>query len=307
MGTRTRREFLTSTAMATSALALGASAVMAEDKPLDMCIARWKAAADAPDAEMAPKLTEQLIAAMGGMKRFVNKGDVVWVKPNMAWDRKPEQAANTNPYVVKTIIRLCFEAGAKTVKVGDNTCHDAKKSYPNSGIEAAAKEAGAEVVYFDKSKFKVVSIGGKALKEIPIYPDILEANLLINVPVAKHHVVTTVTLAMKNYMGVVEERRKLHEDLPGTLRDLTAFMKPKLCIIDAIRILTANGPTGGDLHDVKRLNTMAASTDIVALDSFGCELLGHKMGSIKTVTAGFEAGLGQLDYKKVGLREIEVA
>ncbi len=305
----TRREFLKHTAVAAGALTMGPWAAFAQDTaaaPLDMCIARWKGNG-ATEAEFAAKLTEQAISALGGMKRFVKNGDVVWVKPNIAWDRTPEQAGNTNPYVVKALVRLCYEAGAKKVKVGDNPCNDAEKTYPNSGIEAAAKEAEAEVVYLDRTRFREVEIGGERLSKIPLYPAIMESDLVISVPLMKHHSATTVTGCMKNYMGVVENRRKFHQDLPGCIRDITAYMKPRLSVLDAIRILTGNGPTGGDLADVKQLNTLAAGVDIVALDAFGCELLGYKPEEIETVAAGYEAKLGQIDYKKLALKELDVA
>lgn len=305
-----RREFLKHTAVAAGALTMGPWAAFAQDaatvSPLDMCIARWKGNG-IPEAEFAAKLTEEAISALGGMKRFVKSGDVVWVKPNIAWDRTPEQAGNTNPHVVRTLVRLCYEAGAKKVKVGDNPCNDAEKSYPRSGIEAAAKEAEAEVVYLDRTRFRETEIGGARLSKIPLYPDIIESDLVISVPVMKHHSATTVTACMKNYMGVVENRRKFHQDLPGCIRDITVYMKPRLSVLDAIRVLTRNGPTGGDLADVKQLNTLAAGVDIVALDAFGCELLGYKAEEIGTVAAGYEAKLGQIDYRKLALKEIDVA
>ncbi|MBI4559948.1 MAG: DUF362 domain-containing protein [Candidatus Hydrogenedentes bacterium] len=277
--------------------------------PLQMCIARWK---DAPLPEtgiksVATKLTEQAINALGGMKRFVGNGDVVWVKPNMAWDRTPEQAANTNPDVVATLVRLSLDAGAKTVKVGDRTCNEAKQSYPKSGIEAAVKAVDGEVVYLDDSRFKKVALNGVILKEWELYPEIIEADLVINVPVVKHHNISNATLCMKNYMGVISGNRgQWHQDLPNCLCDVTAFMKPRLCVLDAVRILTAHGPTGGNLEDVKRLDTIAAGTDIVALDSFGAELLGHPVGSLATVVAGEKAGLGIMDYHKIA-QEIGVS
>lgn len=309
MSNQTRRQFLHTSALATGALALGPLATFAQDapKPLDMTIARWKGAADANMGEMAAKLTQQAIEALGGMKRFVKAGDVVWVKPNIGWDRTPEQAANTHPDVVKALIKMCLEAGAKKVKVGDNPCHDAAKSYSNSGIEAAAKGIGGEVVFLDKNRFKEMEIGGEVLKSIPVYPDIIECDLVISVPVTKHHSSTTVTLCMKNYMGVIENRRKFHQDLPGCIRDMTAFMKPRLSVLDATRILTAHGPTGGDLADVKRMDIVAAGTDIVALDAFGSELLGNKPEDIGTVVAGHKAKLGTMNYKELALKELEVA
>jgi uncharacterized protein (DUF362 family) len=307
MSRQSRRTFLKWTAAAGTA-ATFAPLHAAADDAAQMAIARWKGAtvAEPGVGAMAATLTAQALEALGGMDRFVSKGNVVWVKPNMAWDRTPEQAANTNPDVVATIVRLCFEAGAKQVKVGDFTCNEAKKAYPNSGIEAAAKAAGADVVYLDPGRFREVSLKGAKLDKWPVYHEILEADLVINVPIVKHHGATTVTLCMKNYMGVVDNRRVFHQDLPTCITDITRFMAPKLCVLDAVRVLTAHGPTGGNLADVKRLDTVAAGTDIVALDAFGCELLGHKPEDIATVVAGYEAGLGKIDYRSLRLKELDV-
>ncbi len=300
-----RRDFLKRSMAAGSAAALAPSA-FAQDKPSDMCIARWKGGDDFK--QMAVRLTEEAMKNIGGMGRFVKKGDVVWVKPNMAWDRTPEQAANTNPDLVATVIRLCLEAGASKVKVGDRTCNESKKSYVRSGIEAAAKAAGAEVIYIDDNRFKEMTLGGKRLDKWPVYPEMAEANLLINCPIVKHHCLSKMTACMKGYMGVVGgERGQWHQDIPTCLSDITGFMKPRLCIVDAIRILTANGPTGGNLADVKVVKTVAAGTDIVALDAFAAEILGHKPADIETVLAGEKAGLGKIDYRSLALKEVEIA
>jgi len=310
----TRRDFLRTTAVAGSALALSPAWVLAEEKaselPVEMSIARWQGQA-LPDPEvpsLAARLTEKAIEALGGMGRFVSKGDVVWVKPNMAWDRTPEQAGNTNPDVVTTLIKLCLEAGAKKVKVGDHSCNEAKSAYPKSGIEAAAKAAGAEIVYLDESRYKEMAVGGEILDKQMVYPEIIETDLVINVPVVKHHHLTEATICMKNYMGVVDDgRKKWHQNLPVTITDFTAFMKPRLCVVDAVRILTGHGPTGGDLADVKRLDTIAAGTDIVALDAFGAELLGRKADEIGTIVEGQKRGLGQMDYRKLRLEEVAIS
>ncbi len=312
MAKHTRRDFLMRSAMASGALALAPlGKAMAQDAPAQMCIARWKAPKGAYPDEFkteATKLTEQAIAALGGMSKFVKRGDVVWVKPNMAWDRAPEFAANTNPDVVATLVRLCLEAGAKTVKVGDKTCNNADKSYPASGIEAAAKAAGAEIVYIDDSRFKDVALKGQRLDKWPLYPEIIECDLVINTPIAKNHAIAQATLAMKNYMGVIGGKRAdWHQDLGNCLADITAYMKPRLTVLDCIRVLTAHGPTGGNLDDVKRTDTLVASTDVVALDAFGAELLGYKPQDIKSVVAGQAAGLGQIDYRKLALKELDVA
>lgn len=313
MARQTRRDFLKRTALTGGALALAPiSATSAQDaKPADMCIARFKEVdTNSPEAvkNMAVKLTEQAMANIGGMGRFVKKGDVVWIKPNIAWNRSPELAANTNPDVVATLTRLCFDAGAKTVKIGDNPCHKANETYAASGIEAAAKDAGAEVVYLDKSRFKEFPINGKRLEKWMVYPEIAEADFVLNVPVVKHHQLCKLTACMKNYMGIVgEPRGQWHQDLPNCLADITAFMKPTVCVVDAIRIMTASGPTGGDLANVRFKNTVAAGTDIVALDAFGAELLGHKPAEVATVAGGQAAGLGTMDYRSLDLKEVELS
>jgi len=307
--TSSRRTFLQqTTAAGTAALCSGAfiGNAPAQDKPLDMVIARWTGDKNAFE-ELAVKLTKEAIENLGGMKRFVGKGDVVWVKPNIGWDRTPEQSADTNPDVVKTLVQLCLDAGAKTVKVGDNTCNPAEKSYVTSKIADAARSAGGEVVFLDKNRFRDMEINGESLKTHPVYPEIVECDLVINVPVAKHHSLVRITCCMKNYMGVIENRQRFHQNLPVCIADITAFMKPRLCVLDAIRILTANGPTGGNLDDVKHAYTLAAGTDIVALDALGAELLGNKPSDIDSVTTGEKRGLGVMDYKSLALKELEVA
>lgn len=310
----TRRSFLKQVAAVGGAMALEPLGVDALEEALravpQMSIAKF-GGDPVPDAEigsLAAKLTESAMAALGGMDRFVKRGDVVWIKPNMGWNRGPELGANTNPKVVAALVRLCYEAGADKVKVGDNTCHNAKQCYPRSGIAPAAKEAGAEIVYLDERRFKDVDVGGRRLTTWPVYPEVIESDLVINVPIAKHHGLSRVSLCMKNYMGVAGGRRNAwHQDLPTCLSDITAFMKPRLCVLDAVRVLTNHGPQGGNLADVRRHDIVAAGTDIVALDAFGAELLGHEPGDIETVRAGHEAGLGESDYKKLSLREVVVS
>ena len=308
----TRREFLARSAAMAGALTLGplagGVAFGQAAQPVVMGIARWKGdSADDAIAQLADSLTVKAMDSLGGMKRFVGNGDVVWIKPNIGWDKTPEAAANTNPDVVKTLVRLCLEAGAKKVKVGDNPCAPAEKSYRSSGIEAAAKAVGAEVLYLDTNRFRDTAINGERVKTIPIYPEIIECDLVINVPVLKHHGSTKVSICMKNYMGVINDRRVFHQDLPRCIRDLTAYMKPELVVLDAVRALTAHGPQGGNLSDVKRFNTIAAGTDIVAMDAFGCELLGHDPSQIGTVAVGHASGLGEIDYRKLNPVEVEVS
>jgi len=306
-----RREFLIGTAAAGLLAARPDSLFgQAAAKPADMAIAKWSGGQPAADAGMkniAVKLTEQAIEALGGMKRFVSRGDVVWVKPNIGWDRTPEQAANTNPDVVATIIRMCFDAGAKTVKVGDNPCDVAEKTYQASGIAEAARAAGAKVVFVDRTRFKEANIGGELVKSIPVYPEIMETDLVINVPIAKHHRLAGLTLCMKNYMGVIDKRNTFHQAIAPSVADLTRFLKPRLCLLDATRILKANGPKGGKLEDVETKLTLAAGVDIVALDAWGAEIIGKKPAEIGTIVKGQEYGLGKIDYRSLALRELAVS
>lgn len=313
MGACSRRDFLIGSAAGLSAVAAGRlTALGAEDqaKPADMAIARWKGEG-APEAgelaKVATQLTEKAISGLGGLGRFVGKGTVVWVKPNIGWDRAPETAANCNPDVVATVVRLCFEAGAKTVKVGDNPCDLAAKTYVTSGIPAAVRPLGAEVIMLDRSRFRETAVGGEKVKTLPMFPEILDCDLVINIAVAKHHRLANATLCMKNFMGVMENRRTFHQDISACVADLNRFMKPRIAILDAVRVLTANGPKGGNLSDVALKTTVAAGVDLVALDALGAEILGRKPTEISTIVKGQEAGLGKMDYRSLALKEIAVS
>jgi len=312
MGSFSRRDFLVRSAAGVSAAAAGqflAFGADDEQKPADMTIARWKGEGT-PAAEelsqIATRLTENALAGVGGLGRFVGKGDVVWVKPNIGWDRTPELAANCNPDVVATIVRLCFEAGAKTVKVGDNPCDVAAKAYASSGIPAAVRPLGAEVITLDRSRVRETAIKGEKVKTIPMFPEILDCDLVISVAVAKHHALANATLCMKNYMGVIEKRQTFHQAMPVCIADLTRFMKPKIAILDAVRVLTAHGPKGGNLADVAMKTTVAAGVDLVALDALGAEVLGKKPTDIPSIVKGQEVGLGKMDYRSLALKEVAI-
>ncbi len=314
MSKHTRRDFIArSTAVGMAALGaegLTATCAQAAAGDADMAIAKWSGQGE-PDADalkrIAVELTEQAVAGIGGLKRFVSRGDVVWVKPNIGWDRTPELAANTNPDVVATLVRLCYAAGAKKVKVGDNPCDLAKKSYHSSGIAAAAEAAGAEVVFLDRRRFRQTAIGGERVKTIPIYPEILECDLVLNVPIIKHHSLARATMCLKNYMGVIEDRRTFHQAIADCLADLTRFMKPRVTVLDGIRILKAHGPKGGNPADVELKTAVAAGTDPVALDAWGAELMGLKPADVESTVRGQELGLGTMDYRSLNLKEIAVS
>ncbi len=247
------------------------------------------------------KITRAAINLLGGMQRFVKPGDIVVVKPNMGWDRAPEYAANTNPTVVKTVVEEALKAGAKTVKVFDRTCNDQRRCYVNSGITAALKGIkGVELKQIEEERFRKVKLNGQTLKEWELYDEALSANVYINVPVAKHHGLSTLTLGLKNVMGIMGGNRgSVHKHLDGALADINAVVKSHLTIIDATRILTAHGPQGGNLADVKILNTVIASTDIVAADAYATTLFGKQPDEIAVTVAAYKRGLGEMNLKKV--------
>lgn len=303
-----RRTFLTSAAIAGAGTALFTSRLAQAAAPA-LAIARYKSSPTAPDgiAEEARRLTRAGIDALGGMGRFVSKGQTVWIKPNISWDRRPEQAATTNPDVVATLVAMCYQAGAKRVVVSDNPCNSAQRTFPRSGIQPAAEKAGAQVFFMDERKFRKMALNGKVLKEWPVYAEVVEADVLINVPIAKHHSLTTVTLGMKNLMGAVGgARERFHQNTELTLPDLAAFLKPKLIVLDAIRVLTGNGPVGGSLTDVKRKETVVAGTDQVAVDAYGATLLGHKPQAIDHIVEAGRRGLGNINFEALSPKIIEV-
>jgi uncharacterized protein (DUF362 family) len=251
-------------------------------------------------------ITEAALQALGGMGRFISRGDIVLVKPNIGWDRTPEQAANTNPEVVATLVRLCLEAGAKEVKVFDHPCEDPRRCYISSGIMQAAKEAGATVSYTDERRFRKMDIKGEALKTWKVYQEAVEVDKVINVPILKHHSLARLTMGMKNFMGLVGgDRSRIHWHLNQAIVDLTAFFKPTLVVLDAVRILTANGPQGGSLKYVKRLNTVAAGIDSVAIDAVGATIFGLEPEEMEHLHIAAQRGLGRMDLGKLRIKEVQ--
>jgi uncharacterized protein (DUF362 family) len=249
-------------------------------------------------------LVGDTIQALGGMKKFVHAGEVVVVKPNMAWDRPPEMAANANPAVVRRVVELCLEAGAKQVKVLDNTCHDARRSYVNSGIKAAVeglKDPRAVVQYVDDRRFVEVKIEkAKALKKWYFYKDILEADRFINIPIAKNHSEARLTMCLKNMMGAIGGwRGRIHVGLHQNIADMNLLLRPDLHVLDATRILVRNGPSGGRLEDVEVKNLVFAGTDPVALDAVGTGLFGMKPEDLGYIIKSHQAGRGEMDLNKI--------
>ena len=216
-------------------------------------------------------------------------------------------AANTNPEVVAEIVKLCLEAGAKKVKVFDNPVNDARRCYKQSGIADAAEKAGADVKFVDTRKFKDVKLQGMALKSWPLYSEVLDADKFINVPIAKTHGLAGLTLSLKNLMGIMGgSRGRIHQNIDECLIDVAGAVKPALTVLDAVRMLTANGPQGGDLSDVKIMNTIIAGTDMVAVDSFGTTLFGKKPNDLGCVKAARKRNFGKSDIAKMNIKKVKI-
>jgi uncharacterized protein (DUF362 family) len=246
-------------------------------------------------------LVQRALLDLGGMGRFVSRQDVVVVKPNIAWDRTPEQAANTNPEVVAEVVRQCWQAGAKRVIVTDVSCNEARRCFQRSGIQTAARAAGAEVLLPDPELFREVDLGGVVLKSWPVFTPFLEADKIINLPIAKHHGLTGCTLGMKNWYGILGgQRNRLHQQIHQSLADLASFMLPTVTLLDCYRILLRNGPTGGNLEDVAMKKTMVAGTDPVALDAYVAKAYWNlDPEHLPYLHMAAARGLGTIEYDKL--------
>lgn len=254
-------------------------------------------------------IVQAAIQALGGIERFVKKGNDVIIKPNICVAYYTyEYAATTNPEVVGALVRLCMAAGARRVRVMDQPFGGtAEQAYERSGIAKAVKEAGAEMEVMSAMKFRETAIpDGKDITKWPIYADALDTDVLINVPIAKHHSLARLTLGMKNLMGLIKNRGEFHFNLGQRIADLTSLLRPQLTVVDAVRILTNHGPSGGNLDDVKLMNTVIASHDIVAADAYAATLFGLTGNDIPAIRAAAQMGLGTTDLKSMKVEEISV-
>jgi len=235
------------------------------------------------------------VAALGGMERFVKRGEAVLVKPNMAWDRAPEQGANTHPDVVAEVVRLCRAAGARRVVVADNPVHDAERVAARSGVRAAVAAAGGDLVLPGASGFERATLGGSVLATWEVLSVVFEADRLVNVPVVKHHSLSRLTCGLKNHMGLLGGTRgRLHQEIHPALVDLAAAFRPTLTVVDATRVMLRNGPTGGRLEDLAAVNAVAAGTDAVACDAWAARQLGLDPADVGHVLQADGRGLGSL-------------
>ncbi|MCX7986351.1 MAG: DUF362 domain-containing protein [Bacteroidales bacterium] len=252
---------------------------------------------------------DRAIAAMGGISKYVKKGMRVVVKPNIGWDKAPEYAANTNPLLVKRIVEHCIQAGAKEVIVFDNTCDQWQRCYSNSGIEKAVKDAGGKLVPGNsESYYHSISIsGGKRLKQAKEHEAILESDVFINVPVLKSHGGATLTIAMKNMMGIVWDRGYWHRnDLHQCIADFASYRKPTLNVIDAYRVMKQNGPKGVSLSDVITMKSLIISEDIVAADAAAAKLFGLNPDNVDYIKLASQMGIGNMNLEKLNIGRIKI-
>ncbi|MGC8838106.1 MAG: DUF362 domain-containing protein [Anaerolineae bacterium] len=254
-------------------------------------------------------LVRRALAALGGMERFVRPGDDVIIKPNICVAYHTyEYAATTNPWVVAALVRLALEAGARRVRVMDYPFGGSpEEAYVRSGIQQEVQAAGGQMELMATFKFAEVPIPqGQDLKKWAVYQDALKADVLIDVPIAKHHSLARLTLGMKNLMGLIQNRSAMHRNLGQRLADLASLFRPALTVVDAVRILVDNGPTGGRLEDVRKLDTVIASPDLVAADAYAATLFGLRPDDLDYVRAGAAMGLGRSDLRNLRIEEIPV-
>ncbi len=252
-------------------------------------------------------ITRAALAALGGIERFVKSGADVIIKPNVCVDyRSFEYGATTNPEVVAALVELCLGAGARRVRVMDKPFSGSpENAYARSGIEDAVKAAGGTLEVMNRAKFRTTSIpAGRDLASLEVYQDILTADVLIDVPVAKHHSLARLSLAGKNLFGAISRPSQMHANLGQRTADLVSLVRPTLTVVDAVRTLMANGPTGGNLDDVRLNNTVIASHDIVAADAYAATLFDLSGAQISYVKAAADMGLGTLDLTSIKIEEI---
>ncbi|MBT3346660.1 MAG: DUF362 domain-containing protein [Gemmatimonadetes bacterium] len=251
-------------------------------------------------------LVRAALGAMGGIEQFVQRGDVVLLKPNVAFDRPAALGATTHPDIFKAVARACRDAGAERILVADNPINQPEGCFFKSGITAAAEEMGAELILPRKSAFHPLKIDGDVLTTWPMFTEPFEvANKVIGIAPLKDHNLCSASMTMKNWYGLLGGRRnQFHQRIHGIVSDFPHMIKPTLVLLDATRMLMRNGPTGGSLGDVARGDTLIAGTDMVAVDTFGYGLLGRDPAELEYLHLAEARGLGSTQWKQQVWREV---
>lgn len=247
------------------------------------------------------------LALLGGMERFVKKGGKVVIKPNVLNGRPPEYATTTSPEAMSAVIKMCWEAGAKEVVVFDRTTTDDRAAFQVCGLAKAVSDAGAKLIYLSNRNYETVDIPrGKVLKSWPFVTDALTADTFINLTLPKHHSVSGATMTMKNLMGIMGGKRgQIHRDFAQKIVDVNSVVKPALAILDGYRVLFRNGPTGGDLADVKLAKTLVAGTNQVSIDAYGSRFFDKKPTDFEWLVEASKRGMGEIDVSKLNVAASE--
>ena len=308
-----RRNFLKTGMVATAALTLNFEGLQAALASNSMTVQQAPELVAVMGGEPAAML-EKALETLGGMGNFIKKGQKVVIKPNIGWDRTPELAGNTNPELNSALVKQCLQAGASKVSVFDHTCDNWQKCYDTSGIAAAVKAAGGVMIPANDEKYykKVALPKGVNLKDAQIHETLLEADAWINVPILKDHGGAKLSCAMKNYMGIVWDRRFFHQnDLQQCIADICTWeKKPVLNVVDSYRMMHQNGPQGKSAADVATLKSIIVSPNIVAADTAALALFNQvkqlDMAAVGHLSRGEALNLGSTDLKKVNIKRIKM-
>ena len=259
----------------------------------------------------ADDLVRGAVDAIGGISRFIQRGDIVVVKPNVAFDRAPPLGATSNPAVVSALIRLIISAGAAEVRVCDNPIESPESCFVRSGIQRASVEAGARVYLPGPSDFEDLHTPGATwIESWPFFWRPFQgADKVIGVAPVKDHNLCRASMTTKNWYGLLGGRRnQFHQDIHGIISDLALMLKPTFVVLDGTRVLMRSGPTGGSLSDVKEAGAVVASTDSLAADAWGWQALldrgGEELPDYFRQAAG--RGLGVPDWKSLRLKEVQL-
>lgn len=308
-----RRDFLKAGALAGAALGLNFDGLQASLASGAMTVQSAPDLVAVMGGEPAAML-DKALQALGGIGKYVKKGQKIVIKPNIGWDRTPELAGNTNPDLIAALVKRCLEAGASKVTVFDNTCDQWQKCYASSGIEKAAKDAGALMAPGNDEKYyrDVTLPRGVKLKSAKIHEALLDADAWFNVPVLKNHGGAKLSCAMKNYLGIVWDRRFFHQnDLQQCIADICTWQKkPVLNIVDAYRMMHQNGPQGKSAADVATIKSLLASTDIVAVDTAALGLFNQvkelDITAVGHLANGSALKLGTTDLNAINIQRIRM-
>jgi uncharacterized protein (DUF362 family) len=253
------------------------------------------------------KTVRAALGALGGMERFIKKGDVVMIKPNVAFDRPPALAATTHPDALRAVAKLCFDAGAARVIVADNPINSPTGCFFKSGLTAVASDMGLDLLYPETNSFAPISLDGEILKEWTFFnAPFKKATKVIGLAPCKDHNLCHASMTMKNWYGLLGGRRnQFHQQIHSIVSDFALMMQPTLVILDGMNVLMSNGPTGGRLSDVKPMNTIVAGTDMVAVDAYGYEhLLERDLAELTYIHKAYDRKLGNKNWKDTMYKEV---